>query len=79
MKWVTPLLLVGTPEDAAWRGEVFTADPADAIEEMNEDRTLIVASPEIAAEVIRHFGASEDWITRHVLTPWGPGHIDSAP
>ena len=80
MKWVTPLLLVGTAEDAAHRGEVFATTPEEAIAEMDARRTAVVSTREIAAACIRHFGASEDWIHRHVMSEWGEfSGFDSAP
>jgi hypothetical protein len=79
MRWVTPLLLVGTAAEAEHRGEVYATTPDAAMAAMKVRHTAVVPNREMAAEVIRRFGASEEWIRSHVLSEWGPGHIDAQP
>jgi hypothetical protein len=70
MRWVTPLMLIGTSEEADRRHEPFITEPEQAITAIKIGKPVVVSTREVAAAVIRHFGASEDWINRHVMSDW---------
>lgn len=76
MRWVTPILYIGTLADAKSfqsRGMDYNAvtTAREAVALMEQDRGAIVPTREIAADVIRTFGASEEWVESHVMRDWG--------
>jgi hypothetical protein len=78
MKWVTPLLMVGTKQDAQHLpgSFVFAPTSGEAISCVSADQACVVPTKEIAADVIRHFGASEEWVESHVMRDWQIPSLD---
>jgi hypothetical protein len=75
VRWVTPLLFTGTEADAeAFQRRdmdfTFASTSEGAILLMSADRGAIVPSREVAGQVVRHFGGSDEWIASHVLADW---------
>lgn len=79
MKWVTPLLSIGTPQDAQRLGELYTENTFEAISAMINHVGVVVSTAQMAADVIRSFGAAEDWINAHVFDEWGEPHLEEMP
>jgi hypothetical protein len=70
VRWVTPLLYVGTEADAQGLGYRYVSSTDEATASMAVDRGVVVPTREIAAGAIRHFGATEAWIESHVMSEW---------
>jgi hypothetical protein len=78
VRWVTPLLLVGTSDEARQMGDAYVATSGEAISHMSASQAVVVPTREMAAEVIRHFGATEEWVQAHVIDEWkGEPVLDS--
>ncbi len=75
MKWVSPLLTIGTPDEAHVLGDQYSDDPPEVAYLMRmERRAMVVPTPELAAEVLRLLGyrgeESEQWFADHIFADW---------
>jgi hypothetical protein len=79
MRWVSPLLFVGTQADADKLDfAFFEGDPVRVARLIEQRVGCVVPTKEDAAEVLRHLGAGEDWIESHVMNEWkGEPVLDS--
>lgn len=70
MRWVSPLLRVGTPVEAHQLGDIYTEDPQHAkLSIRSFGVPVMVPTVEMAAEVLSLLGYDQEWID-HVLSDW---------
>ncbi len=70
MRWVSPLLRVGTPGEAEDMGDVYVPDIPSAVEHIRVlKQPVMVPNEEIAKATLVALGYSEDWVN-HVLSDW---------
>ena len=72
MRWVTPKLMVGTEQDATTLGFVYLDNWETAQRLISDDEVdgVVVSNRWTAESILRHLGASHDWIRAHLYTDW---------
>jgi hypothetical protein len=70
MRWVTPLLMVGTRDDADRLSYHYLADGEQATAAMQSGNGVVVPDRPIAAQIIIALGASKQWVAAHVTADW---------
>ena len=70
MKWISPMIMAGTQDDADALRFIFVEDPLIAAHHVESGTPVLVPSSEVAEELLRLLGAPDDWIRHHAPGTW---------
>ena len=70
MRWLSPMVMLGTQDDADALGFSFVEDPPQAAQQVESGTPVVVPTADAAEELLRLLGAPEEWVRHQSHGDW---------